>query len=243
PNDEPASELLKKIAAEKAKLVKEGKIKKEKPLPPVSEDEKPFILPERWAYSHLQEICLLITDGTHQTPTYTSEGRPFISAQCIKPFRFIPENCRYVSEEDYQEYIKNRKPERGDVLLSRVGAGIGEAALIDQDLDFAIYVSTGLLKLPNAYFLSEYMVLWLNAPIGRYFSTSRTLGKGVSQGNLNLSLIRTFVVSVPPLNEQHRIVAKVDELMALCDQLKSRLGDAQTTQRHLADALVEQAIG
>jgi type I restriction enzyme S subunit len=241
-NDEPASELLKKIAAEKAKLVKEGKIKKEKPLPPITDQEKPFDLPDRWSYSHLQEICLLITDGTHQTPTYTIEGRPFISAQCIKPFNFIPENCRYVSEDDYQEYVKNRKPERGDILLSRVGAGIGEAALIDQYLDFAIYVSTGLLKLPTAYFLSEYLVLWLNSPIGRHFSASRTLGKGVSQGNLNLSLIRAFVVSVPPFSEQHRIVAKVDELMALCDRLKSRLNDAQITQLHLADALTEKAL-
>lgn len=78
----------------------------------------------------------------------------------------MPEMCRYVSEEHYQGYIKNRKPEKDDVLLSRVGAGIGEAALIDVDLDFAIYVSTGLLKLHRTLFNPNYLVIWLNSPYG-----------------------------------------------------------------------------
>ncbi len=134
PNDEPASELLKRIAQEKAQLVKEGKIKKQKPLPPISDEEKPFELPDGWEYIYLNDICSLITDGTHQTPKYTTEGRPFISAQCVKPFKFMPENCRYVSEEDHNLYIKNRNPEQQDILLSRVGAGIGECAVIDTDL-------------------------------------------------------------------------------------------------------------
>ncbi|MFA0026691.1 restriction endonuclease subunit S, partial [Vibrio sp. 10N.261.49.A5] len=141
PNDEPAVKLLERIAEEKAQLIKEKKIKKQKALPPISDDEKPFELPNGWCFSHMQDLCSLITDGTHQTPKYTDEGRPFISAQCVKPFRFMPENCRYVSEEHYQSYIKNRNPEYEDILLSRVGAGIGEAAMIDTDLEFAIYVS------------------------------------------------------------------------------------------------------
>jgi len=242
PNDEPASVLLDKIAKEKKKLVKEGGIKKQKELTEIVEDEKPFAVPIIWEFSYLQDLCELITDGTHQTPTYTVEGRPFISAQCVKPFRFLPENCRFVSENDYQDYIKSRKPEYRDVLLARVGAGIGEAALIDTDLEFAIYVSTGLLKPFKDFILSEYLVLWLNSPDGRNNSEKSTYGKGVSQGNLNLSLIRSFVVSVPPLAEQHRIVAKVNELMILCDTLKARLADAQTTQVHLADTIVEQAV-
>jgi type I restriction enzyme S subunit len=190
----------------------------------------------------MQDLCSLITDGTHQTPKYSASGRPFISAQCVKPFRFLPEKCRFVSEEDYQGYIKNRKPEYRDILLARVGAGIGEAAIIDSKLEFAIYVSTGLLKPHREYLLPEYLVIWLNSPMGRDSSESNTLGKGVSQGNLNLSLIRSFLVSIPPFNEQHRLVAKVDELMALCDSLKERLNQAQITQLHLTDAIVEQAL-
>lgn len=242
PSDEPAAELLKRIAEEKAQLVKEKKIKKQKALPPISEDEKPFELPNGWGFAHMQDLCELITDGTHQTPKYTDTGRPFISAQCVKPFRFMPENCRYVSEEHYQAYIKNRNPEFRDILLSRVGAGIGEAAMIDTDLEFAIYVSTGLLKPHKSSVMSEYLVLWLNSPLGRGFSERNTLGKGVSQGNLNLSLIRAFTVSLPPLQEQKRIIEQVNKLSDLCDLLKERLQSVQLTQLSLTDVITEQAV-
>ncbi|EOX1764097.1 restriction endonuclease subunit S [Vibrio cholerae] len=242
PNDEPAAKLLERIAIEKAQLVKEKKIKKQKALPPIANDEKPFELPKGWEFAYMQDLCSLITDGTHQTPKYTDDGRPFISAQCVKPFKFMPQHCRYVSEEHYQSYIKNRKPEFEDILLSRVGAGIGEAAVIDSDLEFAIYVSTGLLKPHKSQIHARYLELWLNSPIGRGFSERNTLGKGVSQGNLNLTLIRSFVVSLPPLKEQLRIVAKFTELNEMCDQLIERLRDSQQTQLQLTDAIVEQAL-
>ncbi|HFI5866006.1 TPA: restriction endonuclease subunit S [Escherichia coli] len=242
PNDEPASELLKRIAQEKAQLVKEGKIKKQKPLPPISDEEKPFELPDGWEYIYLNDICSLITDGTHQTPKYTTEGRPFISAQCVKPFKFMPENCRYVSEEDHNLYIKNRNPEQQDILLSRVGAGIGECAVIDTDLEFSIYVSTALIKPVKKYINSQYICIWLNPPIGRLFSSNYTYGKGVSQGNLNLSLIRTFVISLPPYLEQQLIVDKTLEYLEICEKLKFRIQSAKQTQLHLADALTDAAI-
>ena len=242
PNDEPAAKLLERIAAEKARLVKEGKIKKQKPLPPIAEDEKPFELPDGWEFSHMQDICELTTDGTHLTPKYTESGRPFVSAQCVKPFKLMPDKCRFVSEEHYQDYIKNRKPAFRDILLSRVGAGIGEAALIDTHLEFAIYVSTCLLKPFKEFIHPEYLVLWLNSPVGRHYSEKNTYGKGVSQGNLNLSLIRAFAVSVSPILEQKRIVAKVNQLMSLCDQIKTHLQHQQQTRLHLADAMVEQAL-
>lgn len=242
PNDEPASELLKRIEQEKTQLVKEGKIKKQKPLPLINDDEKPFELPEGWETVYMQDISELITDGTHQTPKYTERGRPFVSAQCVKPFKFMPENCRFVSENDYQQYIKNRKAELNDILLSRVGAGIGESAVVDSDLEFAIYVSTGLIKPMKRNINSHYLVLWLNSPIGREFSSKYTYGKGVSQGNLNLSLIRSFLVSLPPRLEQERIVSRVNELFSICDILKSRLQSAQQTQLQLADALTDAAL-
>lgn len=242
PNDEPASELLKRIAQEKAQLVKDGKIKKQKPLPPVNDEDKLFEIPFNWEHVYLNDICEVITDGTHQTPKYTDRGRPFISAQCVKPFKFMPENCRYVSEEDYQQYIKNRTPEINDILLARVGAGIGECAVIDVNLEFSIYVSTTLIKPIKCHINSNYLCLWLNSPIGRLFSSRYTYGKGVSQGNLNLSLIRTFVISIPPYKEQNLIVEKVRTYLSICEKLKSKIQSAQQTQLHLADALTEAAI-
>lgn len=124
PADEPASELIKRIKTEKEALMKSGKIKKEKPLPEITEDEKPFDIPDTWEWVRLSDICN-ISDGTHQTPTYVEHGIPFISAQNVKPYRFLPENHRDVSYEDYLEYNKNISPEKGDILMARVGAGIG----------------------------------------------------------------------------------------------------------------------
>lgn len=219
PADEPASELLKRIKKEKEALMKSGKIKKEKPLPEITEDEKPFDIPDTWELVRLSDICN-ISDGTHQTPTYVEHGIPFISAQNVKPYRFLPENHRDVSYEDYLEYNKNISPEKGDILMARVGAGIGEAAIIDQDFEFSIYVSLTLIKCYSKEFDMMYLLHVLNSPIGRKLAEKKTLGKGASQGNLNLIFIREFVLPIPPLAEQKRIVKRVEELLALCDELK-----------------------
>lgn len=219
PADEPASELIKRIKTEKEALIKSGKIKKEKPLPEITEDEKPLDIPDTWEWVRLSDICN-ISDGTHQTPTYVEHGIPFISAQNVKPYRFLPENHRDVSYEDYLEYNKNISPEKGDILMARVGAGIGEAAIIDQDFEFSIYVSLTLIKCYSKEFDMMYLLHVLNSPIGRKLAEKKTLGKGASQGNLNLIFIREFVLPIPPLAEQKRIVKRVEELLALCDELK-----------------------
>lgn len=219
PADAPASELLKRIKKEKEALMKSGKIKKEKPLPEITEDEKPFDIPDTWEWVRLSDICN-ISDGTHQTPTYVEHGIPFISAQNVKPYRFLPENHRDVSYEDYLEYNKNISPEKGDILMARVGAGIGEAAIIDQDFEFSIYVSLTLIKCYSKEFDMMYLLHVLNSPIGRKLAEKKTLGKGASQGNLNLIFIREFVLPIPPLAEQKRIVKRVEEILALCDELK-----------------------
>ena len=219
PADEPASELLKRIRTEKATLIAEGKIKKEKPLPPITDEEKPFDIPDTWEWVRLSEICN-ISDGTHQTPKYVDKGVPFISAQNVKPYRFIPEFHRDVSREDYLEYNKVVAPAKGDILMTRVGAGIGEAAIIDQDFEFSIYVSLTLIKRYGDELNMEYLLHVLNSPLGRKLASRKTLGKGASQGNLNLIFIREFVLPIPPLAEQKRIVDRANELLAVCDELK-----------------------
>ncbi|MDD2743639.1 MAG: restriction endonuclease subunit S [Rhodocyclaceae bacterium] len=241
-NDEPASELLKRIAKERAQLEADGVCKKSKPLPPVGDDEQQHSIPRTWKYVRLQEICSTITDGTHQTPKYTESGRPFLSAQNVKPFRFMPEFFRYVSEKDYQGYVKSSKPEFGDILLTRVGAMIGEAAVIDKQMDFAIYVSLALLKPCQPFVLPEFITLWLNSPFGTHSSIRDTLGRGVSAGNLNLSMIRAFAAPLPPISEQKRIVGKVGELMLLCDRLKIDFVAARQHQATLADSLIDSAL-
>ena len=240
PQDEPAHELLKNIRTEKDKLIAEGKIKRDKPLAPIAEDDEPFALPSGWVWARLGDICLQVTDGTHQTPKYTDVGRPFLSAKNVKPFRFMPTPHRFVSESDFHDLRKGRAPTVGDILMTRVGAMIGEAAVIDSDIEFAFYVSLALLSLPKSHLSPEFIVNWLNSPFGTANSVEKTLGRGVSAGNLNLTFIRSFAIPLPPLAEQSRIVTRVTELRRLCADLRQRQVASQSTQSKLAESLVAE---
>ncbi|MEH2314549.1 MAG: restriction endonuclease subunit S [Nostoc sp.] len=242
PSDEPASSLFEKIKVKKEKLIQEKKLKETQLLPAITQNEIEYTIPNTWCWARLANICEFITDGTHYTPKYTEHGRIFLSSQNVKPFSFMPNNHKFVSEEAYQGYIKNRKPEFEDILLTRVGAGIGEAAVIDQELEFAIYVSLGLLRPFKEFIDPYYLVIWLNSPIGTKHSQKNTYGKGVSQGNLNLGLIRGFVVSVPPLAEQKRIVEKCDRLMSLCDTLEAKLKQGRDSSEKLMEVAAKHVL-
>jgi type I restriction enzyme S subunit len=229
-----------RIQERKAELLRAKQIGKPAQGRPINPADIDYDIPESWVWARLIDICELITDGTHQTPKYAETGRMFLSAQNVKPFKFMPQKHRLVSEGHYQGYVKNVKPTKGDVLLTRVGAGIGEAATIDQDLHFAIYVSLGLVRPVRGSVFPDYITLWLNSPDGTAKSSRNTYGKGVSQGNLNLSLIRDFLVPLPPLAEQRRIVARVDQLMALVDQWESQLAATSSTADRLLSTLITE---
>lgn len=188
-------------------------------------------------------LCSLITDGTHQTPRYVEGGgHTFLSAQNVKPFRFMPEVHRKVSSEDYEACMRRVAPKRGDVLMTRVGAGIGEAAVMNQELDFAFYVSLALVRPDPDVILPEFLVHWLNSPDGRACSRRETLGKGHSQGNLNLKLLRGFNVPLPPLPEQRRIVAELDALQAEVDALKRLQSETAAELDALLPAILDRAF-
>jgi type I restriction enzyme, S subunit len=242
PDDEPASVLLKKIKTEKERLVREKKIRKGKLQEAETLEELLFEIPEHWEWCKLDDICKNITDGTHQTPNYTKTGRMFLSAQNVKPFRFMPKRHKFVSEEAYQSYIKNRKPERGDILIGRVGAGIGETAVIDQDIDFCIYVSLGLVQPFKDYVDSNYLTYVFNSPYGYGYAKGNISSKGGSAGNFNLGRIRSFLIPLPPLSEQLRIVTKLDELMAHCEDLEQSVTVSQKNNEMLLQQVLREAL-
>ncbi len=242
PNVEPASKLLARIKAEKEQLIKEKKIRKGKLQEAEKLEELLFDIPKNWVWCKLDDICKNITDGTHQTPTYTKEGRIFLSAQNVKPFKFMPENHKFVSEEAYQSYIKNRKPEKGDLLIGRVGAGIGETAVIDQDLDFCIYVSLGLVQPFKKYLSSKFLACLFNSPYGYNYAKGNISSKGGSAGNFNLGRIRSFLVPLPPLSEQKAIVYKLDELMTYCNQLEESIKNSQSLNEMLLQQVLREAL-
>lgn len=242
PKDEPASELLKKIKAEKEKLIAEKVIKQGKIQEAEKQEELLFENPDNWVWCNLDEISKNITDGTHQTPTYTKEGRIFLSAQNIKPFKFMPEEHKFVSEETYQEIIKNRKPEKGDILIARVGAGIGEAAVINQEIEFCFYVSLGLVQPFKEYLNTEYLSLVINSPYGVKYAKGNISSKGGSAGNFNLGRIRSFLIPLPPLAEQNRIIQKVDELMQYCNELEASIKQSKSQNSTLLQQVLREAL-
>ena len=183
-----AEELFEQIQEEKQRLIRDKKIKKEKPLPEITDEEKPFDIPESWKWARFSELCSVLTCGYASTPTYVDKenGKPFISAKNVKPYKFMPEDHNYISNELYEKLTQNAKPEKGDILLTRVGAGIGEAAIIDVEWDFAIYVSLTLIKLVDVKLVdNRYILYWLNSPIGVASAKKNIYGKNASQGNLN----------------------------------------------------------
>ncbi len=214
--DSDVKKLVDLFTQNKMKLINEKKIRKEKVLPPIGPADIPFDIPESWCWVRLSDICN-ITDGTHQTPQYTTTGRPFLSAQNIKPFRFNPKVFAYVSEEDFQEYNKFVAPEKGDILMTRVGAGIGEAAINTADYEFSIYVSLTLIKPYIKNYDLKYVLYVLNSPYGRDYAEKKTLGKKASQGNYNLGFIREFILPFPPLEEQSRIGKRFEKILPKLD--------------------------
>ena len=192
--DGNATDLLKKIKEEKEKLIAEKKIRKEKELQPIKEEEIPFEIPNNWFWCRFQEITKLITCGMASTPKYYPSGKIFLSAKNVKPFRFIPDEHKFVDEETYRKITQNAKPEFQDILITRVGAGIGETALIDREIDFAFYVSLTLVKPMKEYINPMFLTMFLNSPQGISNAVSFTTGVKSSQGNLNVEKVRKFLI-------------------------------------------------
>ena len=239
PADEPASELLKRIKAEKDKMMAEGKIKKQKPLPPIEPDEVPYELPEGWEWVCLESICHQITDGAHHTPNYVPKGIPFLSVKNLTNGKLDFSNTKYISEDEHKRLISRCHPEKWDVLLTKVGT-TGIAKVIDIDRPFSIFVSVALLKLSKSLIDSQYIERLINSPLVRKYSEYGT--EGVGNKNLVLRKIRLFVVPLPPLTEQKRIVARVDQLMPLCDLLEEKQQKRNSKRIHLNNSALDKLL-
>ena len=198
---ENSLELLSLIKKEKDRIGK-----REKEIQPIKNEEIPFLIPKNWVWCRFQEVTSLITCGIASTPKYYPKGKIFLSAKNVKPFRFLPNDFKYVDEETYRKVTQSAKPEIGDVLITRVGAGIGQTAVIDQDIDFAFYVSLTLVKPIKIGINSDFIAHWLNSDFGIQNAIDHTSGDGSNQGNLNVNRVRTFLIPLPPLLEQINII-------------------------------------
>ena len=207
PNDEPASELLKKIKAEKAELIKEKKIKKSKPLPPITDNEKPFDIPDSWEWVRLGEITKKITDGTHNPPPNAHLGKQIISAVNIKNGKIdFKLSDRFVTNLQFEKEDKRTHIRRGDILFTIVGS-LGNAAIVETDKMFTAQRSVAIINsdLPSKYLYYSLISKMFQEQI---FNNA----KGTTQKGIYLKKLSGLVLPLPPLKEQGRIVNKVNKL-------------------------------
>ncbi|WP_422442062.1 MULTISPECIES: restriction endonuclease subunit S [unclassified Endozoicomonas] len=244
PEDEPASVLLEKIAAEKAQLVKDKKIKKQKPLPVITDEEKPFNLPAGWVFAQLEDIVDIqsgITKGRKLA------GRNLISVPYLRvanvqrsalDLTVIKEVEIPIEEKEKYEVIPR------DLLITEGGDWdkVGRTSVWSGELP---YVAHQNHVFKARIFLKEqsedWIEMYLNAPFARaYFAGSSK--QTTNLASINKTQLRGCLVAIPPAKEKSRIVSKVNELMGFCNTLKSQIHQTQTTQLQLANAMVEQAV-
>ena len=237
-NDELASELLEKIRQEKECVIKEKKIKRDKNASIIYrgednsyyekilatgevkciDEEIPFEVPKGWEWCRFSSLYLSLTDGTHSTPKYTLAGIPFISVKDISSGIIDFSNTKYISKEEYQKLSDRCHPQKGDLLLSKVGT-TGIPALVTTDKEFSLFVSVALIKLTQNKFSNEFLVFMIQSPLVQEQAKENT--RGVGNKNWVLSAVSKTLMVVPPLEEQKRIKNRLNLVMPYIERYSS----------------------
>jgi type I restriction enzyme S subunit len=237
PNDERASELLKMIRAMKQQPVTGAIRTMAKHLPTVEQQDER--IPSVWELSTMAEICEFIVDGSHNPPARAHQGLPYITARNVIGGRVDLGGCTFISDNAVEAATKRYAPRDGDVLVTCVGT-IGRTAVVRNAGTFAIDRNIAALRPHTAGILPEYLDLVLRCP---EVQRSMSVASGsTAQPHVYLKEIRSLVCPVPPRAEQTRIVAKVDQLMSLCDALETRLRQTQVDADNLVDAIVRGLV-
>ena len=217
PEEGSAEELLERIREEKQRLIAEGKLKKAKPLPEITEEEIPFDIPAGWKWVRLPELCTKpITDGTHNSPPQQPKGDfLYITAKNIKEKGIDLSNVSYVTQEIHDLIYSRCNPEKNDVLLTKDGT-IGVATVNNLDYPFSLLSSVALIK-PVSQLLPWYLTYVLRSS---YLQTlMHTDSKGSALRRIILEQINSFIIPLPPLAEQKRIVEKIEQIFTALDTI------------------------
>jgi type I restriction enzyme S subunit len=157
----------------------------------------------------------------------------------VKVDGFDLKHVKYISREDHETFAKRIRPERGDIIYTK-GGTTGIARVNDLPFEFGVWVHLAVLKIAKEYLYPNYVAMTLNSPY--CYAQSQLYTQGTSNFDLGLTRMVKIRIPLPPLAEQRRIVAKVEELLALCDRLEAQLTTAQTESRRLLEAVLQQAL-
>ena len=241
--DEPAAVLVEKIKTEKERLIQQGKIKKSK-TPSINIEK--FPLPEGWIWVRLGTLCNLITKGSSpkwQGVNYVEPGNGvlFITSENVRNYNVNLDKSKYV-EEKFNEIEPRSILKQNDILMNIVGASIGRTAMYDRDEIANINQAVCLIRVIGQENLLnlKYLLYFFNSPLCISFMFDKQVDN--ARANLSMGNISKFHIPLPPFEEQKRIVAKVDQLMALCDELEAGLVQTQTEGGKLMEAVVHHVL-
>ena len=173
------------------------------------DEEIPFEIPQGWEWCRFSSIYKTLTDGTHSTPHYTESGIPFLSVKDMSSGILRFNNTKYISENEHIELSKRCHPQKGDLLLSKVGT-TGIPLIIETEKEFSIFVSLALIKFTSITIDKRFLIHLINSPLVQEQVQENT--RGVGNKNWVLTAIANTLILLPPLNEQLRISDKIDEL-------------------------------
>ena len=238
PTDEPASVLLQKIRAEKDRLIAAGQIKKDKPLPTIADEEKPFELPLGWEWVRWANISMKIGDIDHKMPSEAKDGVPYVSPRDFYGTNEIDfDGAKKIAYSDYVQLANKIRPEVGDLIYPRYGT-IGVVRKVTTNREFLASYSCAVIKVIPGFIEPDYQYLFSVSGWAKMQAASAT--NKTTQPNVGLKSIQEFLVPLPPLAEQSRIVTRVTQLRRLCADLRQRLAEREAVQARLAEALVQQ---
>jgi len=197
-------------------------------------------IPISWELMKLSEIVLAVVDCPHSTPSWADSGAICVRTSQFKPGFLDLSNSRYVSIETYRERIQRIEPQEDDILYSREGGILGVACRVPKQVNLCLGQRMLLLR-STSVCLATYIEIVLNSPFINSLAQKQTTGGAAPR--INVSLVKSYPIPLPPLAEQNQIVAKVDELMNLCDQLEVQLATSQRRRSRLLEATLCEALG
>lgn len=238
---ETGHELLAKIKAEKAKLIAEKKLKKEKELPPITEDEIPFEIPRHWAWCRLGELALDVSYGTSQKADDSNEIPVLRMGNITTEGKILYSNLKYVSPniKDLPKlYLKN-----DDLVFNRTNSYelVGKCGVFKNASPYTLASYLIRVRLIT-YIQSDFVSNYINSSLCRQTQIEPQIIQQNGQANFNGTKLSSIIVPLPPLHEQEQIVAKLEELLAFCDGLEERIKESQGYNEKLLQEVLREAL-
>jgi len=246
--DEPASELLKKIKAEKEKLIAEnlpagkaGKLKKEKELPPIKPEEIPFDIPENWVWCRGETVASYIDpQPSHRTPPESQDGVPYIAMSDIKKDGSLDFNsARKVSKTTLEVHQNRYKLQDGDFIFGKIGT-IGKPVKLPNPFNYTLSANVILIQPERRIVNQDYLFYFLSSPAAEknLIENKSTMSYPV----FGMGKARNMPIPLPPLAEQIRIVQKLDELMQYCNELEAIIKQSESQNEKLLQQVLREAL-